>query len=83
MPPLFFLGLTRSVKCIMVPSSQEIGGEGGKVKGLKGLTRFSIMSFTTSEAKEVSREGLDSSGLLLALSASMLPQFNTVYVLCV
>lgn len=42
------------------------------MKGLKGLTRFSIMSFTTSKAKEVSHEGLDSSDLLRSVNGQSL-----------
>lgn len=60
------------------------------MKGLKGLTQFSVMSFTTSEAREVSHEGLDCSGLLgsvnrKSLLLSMLQCYHdsTLYVLCV
>lgn len=59
------------------------------MKGLKGLTQFSVMSFTTSEAREVSHEGLDCSGLesvnRKSLLLSMLQCYHdsTLYVLCV
>lgn len=53
---LFSEALTLSVKCTMVPPSRG----SRRSERLKGATPFSIMSFTTSEAKEVSHEGLDS-----------------------